>query len=315
MVNANIHAGKKIKLSMCIVTYNQKKYLRECLDSVINQTVDFDYEIIVGDDASSDGTSDLIMDYFRKYPDLIIPVLQKKNIGPTKNYIAVHSKAKGEYVGHMDGDDVAFPGKLQKQVDFLDGNNKCNLVWHRVNVFDDAGNIIRILHNRLNEVVDVNAITQEDILKYGMLGAHSSTMYRRSAMPNFEVVKEEVLDYFFIVLIVDSGLACRLNDLLGGYRVNAKKRTASKNKSLYFNRSPIRKLYCEHLELFYRRYEYNKFKEAIFLNALFNFVVDVRFLRPSALSFFTLAMRAFSFTGFAGSFGYFKKALKLRSFS
>ena len=79
MVNANIHAGKKIKLSMCIVTYNQKKYLRECLDSVINQTVDFEYEIIVGDDASSDGTSDLIMDYYREYADLIIPVWQKKN--------------------------------------------------------------------------------------------------------------------------------------------------------------------------------------------------------------------------------------------
>ena len=307
--------GKIIKLSICVVTYNQKRYLRECLDSLVTQEVNFDYEIIVGDDASTDGSSELIMEYCERYPDLIVPVLHEKNIGPTKNYISVHSRARGDYVAHMDGDDVAYSEKLKKQVDFLDLNDHCVLVWHKVNVFNDEGEISRVLHNRLNDVVDVGAITQIDVLKYGMLGAHSSTMYRRSAAPNFKSIKEEVLDYFMIVLIADSGSICRLEEILGGYRVNKKKITASKNKSLYFNRSPIRVVYCRHLNYFYLKYKYKnkKYKEAIFLNAFFNFFVDVRFLRSSAWSFLALAIQTISFSGAIGVYEYFPKALNIRS--
>lgn len=315
MMSPEDNYKRVIKVSICVVTFNQKNYLRECLDGLVAQKVDFDFEIIVGDDASTDGTTDLVKDYAKRYPHLIVPVLHEKNIGPTKNYISVHSKARGEYVCHMDGDDVAYPGKLQAQADFLNRNEKCVLVWHKVNVFDDAGDVSRILHNRLDEVVDVNFITKKDILRYGMLGAHSSTMYRRSAAPDFESIKEEVLDYFIIALILCSGSGCRLDGVLGGYRVNASKKTASKNKSLYFNNSPIRKIYCEHLAWFFLKDNTGDFKDSIFLNATFNFFVDVRFLRPSSLYFFALAIRTVSYSGILGITEYFSKAMKLRAIS
>lgn len=308
-----VNVKKTIKVSVCVVTFNQKHYIGDCLDSLVNQDVDFDYEILVGDDASTDGTADLVKEYAAKFPHLIFPILHEKNLGPTKNYISVHGKAGGDYVCHMDGDDVAYPGKLQKQANCLDENKKCVLVWHKVNIFNDDGEIEKILHIQLNEIVDVTAITKNDLLKYGMLGAHSSTMYRRSASPNFELIKGEVLDYFLIGLILDKGYARRIEDILGGYRLNANKKTSSKNKSLYFNNSPIRQLYCEHLKWFFLQDKSTR--KFIFLNAFFNFLVDIRFLRPTFISFLTLALRTFSFSDILRIPGYYLDAMKLRSLS
>ena len=302
-----------IKVSVCVVAYNQKEYLRKCLDSLVGQDLNCNYEIIVGDDASTDGTTDLVREYAEKFPDLIVPVLHEKNLGPTKNYISVHARAKGEYVCHMDGDDVAYPGKLQKQTDCLNGNKDYVLAWHKVDVFNDAGEVSKILHNQLNEIVNVDAITKTDFLKYGMLGAHSSTMYRRIAAPDFKLIKGEVLDYFLIGLILDFGHACRIEEVLGGYRLNADKKTSSKNKSLYFNKSPIRQLYCKHLTWFFLQDK--RCRKSIFLNAIFNFLVDVRFLRPTSIDFLLLSFESFSLSGLLGIAKYYSEAMKLRGFS
>lgn len=309
-MGVKIISKNKMKISVCIVTYNQKNYIGECLDSLINQDVNFEYEILVGDDASTDGTADLVKEYSDKFPNLIFPIFHIKNIGPTKNYISVHSRAKGDYVCHMDGDDVALPGKLKKQASCLDQSEKCVLVWHKVNVFNDNGVIQKILHENLDEIVDVRCITKNDFLKYGMLGAHSSTMYRRSAAPNFELVEREVLDYFLIGLILDKGYACRIESILGGYRLNLNKKTLSKNKSLYFNKSPIRKLYCEHLYWFFLQNKSTR--KLIFLNAAFNFLVDIRFLRPTSFCFLLLFFRTFSLPGVFSIRRYYFDAMKLR---
>ncbi|WP_095161557.1 glycosyltransferase [Pseudomonas sp. Irchel 3F5] len=301
-----------IKASVCVVAYNQKDYLHACLTSLVEQQVDFGYEIIVGDDASTDGTADVVSEFVERYPQLIVSVRHEKNVGPTANYVSVHSRARGEFVFHMDGDDIAFPNKLKRQIEFLESNSECVLAWHKVEVFNDAGEVSRILHENLGQVVDVNAITQKDLLRYGMLGAHSATAYRRSAMPDFSLLKGEVLDYFLVCLILASGNAGRIEEVLGGYRVNAAATTASKKGSLYFKGSPIRDLYAEHLAYFLKSKGRKEVQLDVFLNALFNFVVDVRFLRPSSVTFLILATKTFSFVGAFKFARYFKCALELR---
>ena len=307
---------KRPKVTVCVITYNQEKYISQCLQSIVDQVTEFDFEVIVGEDCSTDGTRAIVKEFAKRYPRTVKPIYQKTNIGGgVHNLLTVHSAAKGEYVCHIDGDDVAFPGKLQKQADCLDNNKLSVLVWHKVNVFNDAGSVIKVLHNRLNEVVDVTSITKRDVLKYGMLGAHSSTMYRRSAAPDFDAMDGKILDYFIMVSILDSGSACRLEEVLGGYRLNISEQTISKNRSLYFNNSPTRKLYCAHLTWFFLNDENREFRESIFLNAFFNFLVDVRFLRPSSLNFIILAARTFSFSSLICFPDYFIKAMKLRALS
>lgn len=74
-----------IKVSVCVMTYNQEKYIGQCLESLVTQETDFDFEIIVGDDFSTDGTRDVIQEYQKKYPDIIKPVFRDKNVGITEN--------------------------------------------------------------------------------------------------------------------------------------------------------------------------------------------------------------------------------------
>ena len=126
-----------IQVSVCVVTYNQENYIAECLESLVNQVTNFRYEIIVGEDCSTDGTRAIVQRYVEKYPDLIVPLFYKENLGPVENLKQVYKKAKGKYIAHMDGDDVALPNKLQKQYNILEYYTECNVCSHdafRVNV-------------------------------------------------------------------------------------------------------------------------------------------------------------------------------------
>lgn len=304
-----MHTKSKPKVSICVVTYNHKNYIRECLDSLINQKVDFEFEIIVGDDASKDGTAEIVKEYGEKFPNLIFPVLHSKNIGGTMNYFSVHHRAQGEYICHIDGDDLAFSGKLKKQAEFLDENLDHVVVWHREEVFNDERSLRQNSTPLLKDVVDVLNITQSDLLRYGTLGVHSSIMYRRKCVLNVENCKTEILDYHASVRFLDKGKAAVLSDVLGGYRYNKQKITASKTGQR-LKSSPIRCLYLSDLRTFSRDYDYAS--NDLFINAFINFLIDTKNMRSTALGFLFLALRLFSPSEFFKIIPEIKKATKLK---
>lgn len=106
-----------------MITYNHEKYIKQAVESILMQKCNFDYEIIIGDDFSQDNTATIIQEFYSKYPNKIIPILRKKNIGMMHNFVDVLQKAKGKYIALCEGDDYwTDPYKLQKQVDFLEAN-------------------------------------------------------------------------------------------------------------------------------------------------------------------------------------------------
>ena len=96
---------ENLKLSVIICTYNRAKLLPEALDSVLNQKTDFDFEVIVGDDASTDGTRELLSGYQKKFPQKIVLSLMEKNCGIGANWATALMKARGKYVAFLDDDD------------------------------------------------------------------------------------------------------------------------------------------------------------------------------------------------------------------
>lgn len=112
-----------IKVSVYMLTYNHKEYIGQAIESVLMQKTDYSYELVIGDDASTDGTQDILRDYQKKYPDIIKLILRNKNIGGLKNAVDVRRHCRGEYLAVLEGDDFWIDeNKLQKQIDFLEGN-------------------------------------------------------------------------------------------------------------------------------------------------------------------------------------------------
>jgi len=79
-----------IKLSVVVSCYKQEKYIAECLNSILSQSVNFNYELIIADDCSPDQTRDVINQFYKKYPDKIKLLFPKVNVGPARNYFALH---------------------------------------------------------------------------------------------------------------------------------------------------------------------------------------------------------------------------------
>lgn len=173
-----------MKLSVMITTYNLEKYIKETLESVINQQTDFDFEILVGDDGSSDGTICIVKEFVDKYPDKIKcfimdrdPQIKYNRIErASKNRLNLITKATGEYLIFLDGDDTYTDScKLQKQVNLLElsENHDCIACAHNTRVyFNDEKNYL------INCMTKTKKISGRDYWKYGAYFHSDSLMFR-----------------------------------------------------------------------------------------------------------------------------------------
>jgi len=139
-------SSRRPKVSVMIITYNHEKYIAQALESVLMQETNFEFEINVIEDCSTDRTASIILDYAAKYPNIVKPYLNKKNIGSKvtqKNFIRGFRTLKGEYIAILEGDDYwTSPGKLQKQVDFLDSHPDFAICAHNtVKVYEDGSSL------------------------------------------------------------------------------------------------------------------------------------------------------------------------------
>ncbi|MFV8360221.1 glycosyltransferase [Flavobacterium sp. LS1P3] len=130
-------------LSICLITYNHEKFIRQAIEGVLIQKVDFDWELIIADDCSTDRTKEIILEYKEKHPDFIKLILQEKNVGAAKNWMDLITTPKSKYIAYFEGDDYwSDPLKLQKQIDFLEQNEEYNIVWTKFNKINATGDLL-----------------------------------------------------------------------------------------------------------------------------------------------------------------------------
>jgi len=233
------------KVSVCVITYNQQHYIRDCLESLVSQQTDFRFEIIVGDDCSTDGTRDIIDEFVTRYPDLVRACFQPVNTGGSRNNLEVHAAARGDYVAHLDGDDYALQGKLQAQADALDQDPDCTAVWHPVDFFDDAGNFCKGQTSDLS-VFPNGRVSFGAAIRMGYVGVYSALMYRRSALTPLDTSRK-LLDLYFTWDTLSKGHGRMLDGVFGRYRVMSS--GSLQVKSL----SRVRRLAIEHAQEFLQR--------------------------------------------------------------
>ena len=224
----------KIIVSACIITYNHDLYIRDCLEGAINQKVNFAYEIIVGDDCSSDKTMQICIEYAKKYPDLIKLWPRQKNLGMIGNWIKTIEDCSGRYIALCEGDDFwTDPYKLQKQVDFLEANPEYAICFHRVfekNELDEIKSSFSPIHSNIS--------TFEDLIRNNNYIHTGSSIFRNNLFGEFPewFVDCEVADYVLHLLNAQYGKIYFMEDTMAVYRINSQSTWGSKDDSYRYSK-------------------------------------------------------------------------------
>lgn len=178
-----------VKVSVCITTYNLEPYICQTLDSVLCQETSFDYEVIVGDDFSTDRTREILLQYKEQYPDKIVLHFQKENVGVNRNDYDLIHLAKGKYIAWCDGDDYWLTkDKLQKQVDILDANPEFSCVhtnWINFYEYDGSKRYVAKNPQTWEHVLKGDKYVERLIAGDTSGCRFSSLMYRKSLVLDF----------------------------------------------------------------------------------------------------------------------------------
>lgn len=162
-------------VSVFIMVYNHEQYLKSCLDGILEQKSNFTFDLVVGEDCSTDGSRQILLDYRNRYPGKFKLLLHETNVGPNKNQDLVLSNCKGKYLAICEGDDYWTDAlKLQKQVDFLEKHSDYNVTVGRYKFYYEASGIFK--DNR--EIVNIHKpLTLKDYIAFNF--SHTSTFLLR----------------------------------------------------------------------------------------------------------------------------------------
>ncbi len=154
----------EIFLSIAVITYNQEKYIAQTLDSIIGQKHNYSFEIVVGDDCSTDGTKTVIADYAKRYPDKVKAIYNEHNIGVVANYYNVLSHCYGKYIMECAGDDWWLPGKVDEQITFMENHDDVGLCYGTALCYNDK-------NEYLNRSVGAKCSTFEELMTLNLIPA------------------------------------------------------------------------------------------------------------------------------------------------
>jgi glycosyltransferase involved in cell wall biosynthesis len=210
-----------MKLSVMVITYNHESYIAKTLASIVSQRVNFNYEIVVGEDHSTDKTREILLQFSQRYPGLIVPILRPHNIGAVPNFMATLGACRGEYVALLEGDDYwTREDKLQTQIDLLDANPELSMCCHRVQMVDQDG----LAGNDVGEFPSLPAglYSMEDLLKSNFVMTCSAVLRRGliGTLPDW-FSRMTLGDWPLFALVSRHGKVALLDEVLAAYRVHS----------------------------------------------------------------------------------------------
>ena len=215
-----------MKVSVLVPVYNLERFIEPCLESLLTQAVDFDFEVIAIDDGSSDGSWALMQKLAAHYPQL--RALQNpQNIGLARTQKRLLTEARGDYIAYVDGDDLALPGKLQAMADYLDAHAECAVCYHEAEVFDSDSGMVTALYSRdyYNAAYVPGRASAEHLIRYGCFINASAVAFRRHAHL-LEAVDDGckiILDHPWHILnaLYGKGTVDFISGVVGRYRIHA----------------------------------------------------------------------------------------------
>lgn len=211
-----------MKCSVSIVTFQQAGFIRQAVESALDQKTSFPIEVIVGDDASTDGTREILQEVQRAEPSRLRLLLAERNYGDNglSNVMATIDAARGQYIAFLDGDDYwTTAHKLQRQVDFMDAHPDCNVSAHRVEHISSEG--VQGLSVRPGRG---DRLWTYDSLLAANFTPKSATMIRRSALANlpdwYRTAKVSSAAWLFNLLVANGGKIGFIDEVMAAHRLH-----------------------------------------------------------------------------------------------
>ncbi|PGT81118.1 glycosyltransferase [Bacillus sp. AFS040349] len=212
-----------ILVSINCTTYNHEAYIADAIDSFLMQKTNFKFEILIGEDCSTDCTRNIVENYSKRYPGMIKIITSNENVGGRENMVRLKENSKGKYIAICEGDDYwTDPFKLQKQVDLMERNQEFSLCVHATNIVTVdkklTGNVVKPYNEtRITPTEDI-------ILSDGSFFATNSILYRKELLnnpPEF-FMNAHVGDYPLVLILSSRGRVFYIDEVMSSYRTGVK---------------------------------------------------------------------------------------------
>lgn len=268
---------EQVLVSVIVVTYNHELYIRKALQSIVDQKVNFKYEVIVANDASKDKTLEIVQEFEKSYPEILVVQNNEHNLGVLNNVIKLTSLVRGKYFAILDGDDYwSYEYKLQNQIDFLEKNPEYNGAFHDSTIIvEDESADKKLFSNK--KLYSQSYLYKEEI--------HASDIVNRLILPSssavFRTNKEEFKKFkdFDDDFSVEWKISCLLIRFSKFYYFN-ESWSVYRNHSSGISKSRNQEFHLSHIQFlkkligddYFKNYKYDLYKSisneySILLNA------------------------------------------------
>lgn len=203
-------------VSVCMITYNHEQFIRKAIEGVLFQVCDFTFELVIGEDFSTDSTQKICLMYVQKYPGIIRLLPLRRNLGMIPNFFRTLQACTGKYIAICEGDDYwTDQYKLQKQVDFLENNPEYGMIY--------GNRFILELDGTFNPFIPTQISSFEDLLKKNSIPTETtcfrSCLLSQYILETFSISKNWALgDYPIWLWIYLHSKIKHLNDFVSVYR-------------------------------------------------------------------------------------------------
>ena len=208
----------EIIVSVAMITYNHEPYIQKAIEGVLMQKTNFQIELLIGEDCSTDATRRICLEYQEKYPDVIKLLLPEKNLGMMQNSFQVLQACSGKYIAACEGDDYwTDPCKLQNQVDFLEANPNFNLCCHDWEVNTDGVITSSPVHDKYKEIKFFNFET----LPWIWITKTNTLLYRNKVF-DFSILQryQYSRDVHIVYHLLKNGKGVFFPQIMSGYRIH-----------------------------------------------------------------------------------------------
>jgi glycosyltransferase involved in cell wall biosynthesis len=211
-----INAPLNLTLSVMMLTYNHEKFIARAIESVLSQKANFNIELIIGEDCSTDTTRTICLDYQKRYPKIIKVLLEPKNLGVKKNFVRTLKACNGDFVAYLEGDDYWVSEiKLQKQIDYLLAHKRSMMCCHNATVIDEISHSSYKLLNITKQNWELS-----DICNINLICANSVVFRNdKNVLKNFKL-ESDIADWVLWVYLAQFGSIHYINEELSVYRIH-----------------------------------------------------------------------------------------------